>query len=217
MDKPPGRGFGSFLYFCFLEPADGFVFIGAVGIAVRTVSPLLRSKAKDPAVVVLDELGRFAIPVVSGHLGGANRLAAALAAVSGGQPVITTATDLNGLFAVDVWSRKTGCSLVEIHRIKEVSGALLRGEQVGVFSDFPLPQHLPEGLSTGAARVGICISLDDGKNPFPLTLHAVPRIVVLGVVAAGYGERKFFPLLCRRRWKKRIFPFVPSGRLRRLI
>ena len=191
INRPGGVSAASFTS-TFWNQVDGFVFIGAVGIAVRTVAPLLRSKAKDPAVVVLDELGRFAIPVVSGHLGGANCLAATLAAVSGGQPVITTATDLNGLFAVDVWSRKTGCSLVEIHRIKEVSGALLRGEQVGVFSDFPLPQHLPEGLSTEAARVGICISLNDRENPFPITLHAVPRIVVLGAGCRRGTEKEKF-------------------------
>lgn len=194
-NRPEGEPAASFTASCWNQ-ADGIVFIGAVGIAVRTVAPLIRSKANDPAVVVLDELGRFAIPILSGHLGGANRLAEKLAAETGGRPVITTATDINGLFAVDVWSRETGCSLVEIERIKQVSGALLRGEPVGVFSDFPLPQNLPEGLTTKAAQVGICISLNDQKNPFPVTLHAVPRIVVLGVgCRRGTEETKFSAFL----------------------
>ncbi len=164
-----------------LSRCDGFIFIGAVGIAVRTFAPYIRSKDSDPALVVLDELGRYAIPVLSGHLGGANELARSLATYLGAQAVVTTATDLNGVFAVDVWSRKSGCAIADIARIKDVSSALLRGEPVGLACDFPVEGELPEGVEPdGQARVGICVSLDDKKSPFPVTLHAVPRIVTLG-------------------------------------
>lgn len=81
------------------------VFIGAVGIAVRAIAPYVDKKWKDPAVVAVDECGRFAIPLLSGHLGGANRLARAIAELCGATPVVTTATDLHGLFAVDDWAR----------------------------------------------------------------------------------------------------------------
>ena len=112
--------------------SDALVFVGAVGIAVRAIAPHCQSKAQDPAVVVLDECGRFAVPILSGHLGGANDLARALAAVCGAVPVITTATDANGVFAVDEWAKHQNCTVLEPERIKLVSGALLAGKNGAV-------------------------------------------------------------------------------------
>ena len=118
--------------------SDALVFVGAVGIAVRAIAPHCRSKATDPAVVVLDECGRFAIPLLSGHLGGANDLARRLAKACGAVPVITTATDANGVFAVDEWAKHQHCLVAEPARIKKVSGALLAGCTVRFASDWPI-------------------------------------------------------------------------------
>ncbi len=163
------------------QKKDTFLFICAAGIAVRYIAPLIRSKDVDPAVVVMDEFGQYAIPVLSGHLGGANEAAAELASVTGSTVVLTTATDVNGSFAVDVWSKYTGCRIADISGIKTVSSAILRGEKVGIHSGFPFAGNLPEELTTDPAELGICVSLNETLKPFPKTLSVVPRIVTLGV------------------------------------
>ena len=117
---------------------NALIFVGAAGIAVRAVAPYVRSKTTDPAVVVVDEMERFAIPLLSGHLGGANELAGKIAAVCGAIPVITTATDLHGLFAVDQWAKKQNCAILNPEGIKKVSGALLAGRRVEVCSPWPI-------------------------------------------------------------------------------
>ena len=127
--------------------SDALVFVGAVGIAVRAIAPHCQSKATDPAVVVLDECGRFAVPLLSGHLGGANALARALAKACGAVPVITTATDVNGLFAVDLWAKAQNCAVLEPERIKRVSGALLAGQTVRYWSPWPVAGETPAGVN----------------------------------------------------------------------
>ena len=95
------------------QKSDALIFIGAVGIAVRAIAPHCKSKATDPAVIVLDERGWFSIPILSGHLGGANDLAKKLASICGAVPVITTATDVEGVFAVDEWAKAQNCHVLE--------------------------------------------------------------------------------------------------------
>lgn len=158
---------------------EALIFVGAVGIAVRAIAPYCKSKAADPAVVVVDEGGNFAVPLLSGHLGGANALARALAKACGAVPVITTATDVNGLFAVDLWAKAQNCAVLEPERIKHVSGALLAGQTVRYWSPWPVAGETPAGVEKAdppeAADFALTLTPQGGA------LHLVPRIGVLGV------------------------------------
>ena len=159
--------------------ADALIFVGAVGIAVRAIAPYCRSKAVDPAVVVLDECGHFAVPILSGHLGGANDLARALAAVCGAVPAITTATDANGVFAVDAWARHQNCAVLEPGRIKRVSSRLLAGGPVRYRSEFPIAGQAPAGVVPAgeAERADFALTLFPAGD----ALHLIPKIGVLGI------------------------------------
>ncbi|MDR0906529.1 MAG: cobalt-precorrin 5A hydrolase [Oscillospiraceae bacterium] len=160
---------------------DALVFICAAGIAVRGIAPLIEKKDRDPAVLVADEAGRFVIPLLSGHIGGANRLAARLADALGAAAVITTATDINGVFAADTWAAEHNCAIADTREIKHISAALLRGESVSFRSDFPVTGELPQGLTErGDAECGIVISTRRERRDFPHTLHLIPRTAHLG-------------------------------------
>lgn len=161
--------------------SEAIIFLSATGIAVRAIAPHVRDKFTDPAVVSVDEAGRFAVPLLSGHVGGANGLAKRIAALTGGQAVVSTATDVNGRFAVDVWAKAQNLVLVERAAAKAVSAAILEGRPVGFRSRYPVSGPLPEGLTGGAAAIGILVDDTAGENPYETTLHLVPRAVTLGL------------------------------------
>lgn len=163
-----------------MADCDLIVFVGAAGIAVRMCAPFLQGKQYDPAVLVIDEQAKFVISLLSGHLGGANTLAQQIAEGVGAQPVITTATDGRGAFAVDTWAKAHNCTVHEVARIKHISGAILSGQPVGFQSDFPVSGALPDGIGV-RGESGIVISVRLTSIPFPNTLHLIPRIVTLGI------------------------------------
>ena len=159
------------------QSCEALIFIGAAGIAVRSVAPHLQSKAADPAVICLDEAGRRVIPLLSGHLGGANALAIRLAALTGGEAVITTATDVNGRFAVDLWAKRQNMAVLQPERIKNVSAKILRGETVTVDCPWPVAGAVPELVRPGRdADVVVSYRRLEGG-----ALQLVPRVLTLGV------------------------------------
>ena len=120
------------------HPCDAIIFVGATGIAVRAIAPFIHGKAVDPAVLVIDEAGRYVISLLSGHLGGANALARTAASLIEAEPIITTATDAESAFAVDTFAKENGFLLTDLRKAKEVSAKVLRGEKLRIYSDIPM-------------------------------------------------------------------------------
>lgn len=114
---------------------ESLVLIMAVGIAVRLLAPELKGKDKDPGAVVVDEKGKFAVSLLSGHMGGANQLASKIASVIGAQPVITTASEVGETIAVDLLGRELGWELESEANVTKVSAAIVSGEKVGIYQD----------------------------------------------------------------------------------
>ncbi|WP_297959584.1 cobalt-precorrin 5A hydrolase [uncultured Ruminococcus sp.] len=161
--------------------SDAFIFVCACGIAVRAVAPFLGTKADDPAVIVMDDCGRFVIPVLSGHIGGANRLAEVLAEHLGSTAVITTATDVGGSFSPDSFAVANGLIITDLAAAKEIAAEVLDEEKIGFSSEYRhggLPDELTE---FGICRTGIYVGTEPDVKPFDVTLRLVPRNIVLGI------------------------------------
>lgn len=159
---------------------DALIFVGAAGIAVRSVAPHVRSKKTDPAVLCLDERGNWVIPLLSGHIGGANALARTLAEALGAQCVITTATDVNHRFSVDTWATENGYALSSMAAAKAVSAAILEGD-VPFLSGLPVVTDPAPGLVPGdSGSVGVYLGWEK-KEPFHTTLRLIPRVLHLGL------------------------------------
>ena len=147
---------------------DGLVFIMALGIIVRSIGPLIADKSRDPAVLVGDVQGKFIISVLSGHLGGANRLAEEIARSTGAMAVVTTGTDVTQNVAPDIISQEIGALLDPFDQLKRVSSAIVDGDPV-LFMNL-------EGIAvpslSGALKPNI-LKADSFPDPFPLVRAAV--------------------------------------------
>lgn len=161
------------------QTGAGLIYVGAAGIAVRAIAPYIRDKSRDPAVVAVDEYGHFAVPLLSGHLGGANDLARSIARACGAVPAVTTATDAGGVFAVDAWARTQNCAVLDPAKIKTISGQLLAGGSVRLYSPWPIEGQPPAGIElTDGETCDVCL---DVCSTHPDALRLVPRVAVLGV------------------------------------
>ena len=159
------------------------IFVSATGIAVRAIAPWIRDKMTDPPVVTVDEGAQFVIPLLSGHVGGANELARHIADWLEAVPVITTATDVNGKFAVDLFASAYHMTIIDRKEAKNISAAVLEGKQIGVFSDLPI-KKLPDGFVMDRwCEEHICITVQAPSFPEKKAsyLRLGPRAVVLGV------------------------------------
>ena len=163
-----------------MEEFDGIVFISSTGIAVRMIAPHLTSKTTDPAVVVIDDTAKFAVSLVSGHIGGANELTRKLADLLGCQAVITTASDNRGIEAVDLFAHRHHLVIEDLNAVKQITAMMVDGKRIGFYSpcretiDYPnLVKNHPEG----------CIFVDiaekiDCSTPYCLLR---PRVLHIGI------------------------------------
>ena len=165
------------------------VFIMATGIVVRIIAPHLAHKTKDPAVVVCDEAGQFAISLVSGHIGGANTLARDVARVTAGLPVITTATDVNRVPAIDVIAVENKLTIENPGAIKAVNMALLTGNPIFVHDPYGKVAHRLPKEQVIPSAVEAFGQIDAGIFVDHLRLDLPPHVLVLrpGSLVAGMG------------------------------
>ncbi|VYU75466.1 cobalt-precorrin 5A hydrolase [Metakosakonia massiliensis] len=181
---------------------SALVFIGATGIAVRVLAPLVNDKFIDPAVIVIDERGQHVISLLSGHFGGANQLARYLAGVLGADPVITTATDVNELAALDTLACQLNAGMEEMRTaVKTINHWLVSGKRIGLWCEDSLRDELARCDTRGFVPVDsleevpeltalVCVTLRATLPALPLPVFKlVPRRVV-----AGIGCRRGTPL-----------------------
>lgn len=189
--------------------SEALIFIGASGIAVRTVAPFLVSKKSDPAVLVADERGRHIISLLSGHLGGGNELTLFLSKALGADPVITTASDVNEKLAVDVWAKKNHLTICDMKLAKLAAAEIVDGKWVPFCCDGDICGEIPKELRKvnslsgmtrseqngnlesgdgGMASCGILVSVRSGRpesgaqqGTVGNILRLVPRAVIVGV------------------------------------
>lgn len=191
------------------DAADALLFVGSTGIAVRAIAPHVRSKASDPAVLVMDECGTWLVSLLSGHIGGANRLARSLAGACGATPVLTTATDARGLWAVDDWATVRGLAIDDVHAIKGVSAKLLAGHVVRLYSDVELVGPLPAGVEreTDVGDADVVISPWARPEARDGSLWLVPRCLVLGMGC----RRGISASACERAWAQASSDLASQG------
>ncbi|MBI2848351.1 MAG: precorrin-3B C(17)-methyltransferase [Chloroflexi bacterium] len=174
------------------------VMVMAVGVAVRLVSGELRDKHTDPAVVVVDDAGTFAVSLLSGHIGGANTLARKIASLLGAQPVVTTASEVNHSLALDLLGREAGWAIEDGSDVTAVSAALLNSEPIAVYQDAGetdwqrtkiLPRNLTicdnlERLAVSDYKAALLITdrlLDNKENLPENRVVYRPRSLVVGI------------------------------------
>ncbi len=136
---------------------DQVLCIMALGIVVRMIAPYIEHKSKDPAIVVMDEAGHHAISLLSGHLGGANEWTQAISLAIDADPVITTATDVNGLPAPDVLARHEHLMVDDFQTLINVNSAIVGGKQVDYYIDSGLvdAEHLKDAAQQHIGNHGV--------------------------------------------------------------
>lgn len=160
--------------------SQGIICVMATGIVVRALAPLMEDKTKDPCVVVVDPKGRFAISLLSGHLGGGNVLAEKVAAITGGQAVITTASDVVGVTALDLWARRNGLSVGDRQRFTQATMHLVDNGKIVLYGPECSSVVPPDfRLTKNPQEADLVISWRQQEEV--VGLHCIPRCLYVGM------------------------------------
>ncbi len=179
---------------------SALIFICATGLTVRVIAPLIKDKFSDPAVVVIDDHGHHAISLLSGHMGGANALTRYIAGLIGAEPVITTATDVNQLAALDILAQQLNATMIDFRQnVKKLNQLLICGGRIGLYWDqtslATVKMRWPEEYCDTRGLVLVTdlddlpeldallyVSLHDQVPDVPVPVYKlVPRCVVAGI------------------------------------
>lgn len=169
-----------------MKEKNGLIFIGACGIAVRAIAPCITDKLHDRPVLVMDERGKYVIPILAGHMGGANEIAMQIAEKMGAIPVITTATDINKKFAVDLFAKKNGLHIVNKDGIAKISAKVLAGRKITMSVE---PGHMgkiknyPEEILmiSYPPIQPVDVVITSEKKKFPASICLKPKEYVIGM------------------------------------
>ncbi len=164
--------------------ADGLIFISSTGIAVRMIAPLLVHKFEDPAVLVINDMGTFTVSLLSGHVGGANEWTMKISKYLGNTPVVTTASDVRGIEALDVFAKKHDLFIDSAEREKEIMTMLLNGARIGWYSEMDLAIHAPvivsKDLNCREMEGWVFISSTEMDTAVP-SVRLIPRNLCVGI------------------------------------
>ena len=196
---------------------NALLFIGACGIAVRAIAPHITDKLHDSPVLVMDEKGEYVIPILSGHMGGANELAVSLAERIGAKPVITTATDIHNRFAIDLFAKKNGLTIVNKDGIAKVSSKVLSGKHITMSIEhghFEKNGKLPGEIELVAypplQRVDVVVTSE--KREFDTTMLLKPKEYAVGIgCKKGKEAEKIEDFIRSHLQRAGIFPLQVFG------
>ena len=169
------------------EKSLPLLFISAAGIATRTIAPFVKDKFADSPVLVMDEAGKFVIPVLSGHLGNANEIAGIISNSINAQAVITTGTDVNDKFSIDNFAKLNGFRITERSGIKKVSAEILKGRKISVYVEDGIEikdKNIPEEIilhENMQKKIDVAITVHEVPDKSGCLINLVPKKYCVGM------------------------------------
>ncbi|MEF9953513.1 MAG: cobalt-precorrin 5A hydrolase [Clostridium sp.] len=156
------------------------IYIGSCSIAVRGIAPFVKDKKTDPGVIVIDDLGGHVIPILSGHIGGANSLAKVIGECINSNVVITTGSDIRGIIPVDEFAVRNNLHIDDLNKAKYIASRIIDGFSVGLISEENIVSKVPHEYSLSSGDYGVYIG-SKLLSPFKNTLNLIPRNLVIGI------------------------------------